>query len=290
MSYYLAPSLFALRAEINSRWPSRSKRSDGWIGDAAHSARTSDHNPNSRRSVNAIDVTAAGIDTAELIRVAIADSRVNYVIFNRLIYSRVRNFRAVAYTRSNPHTTHVHVSIRQARDAEQNQASWGIAGSTTTTPVSTWTKVNYGETLQLGTHGDPVVEWQEKALGYTGSAKDGYFGSGTEADTRSKQTAHGVTVDGRVGPETWPLRLLPTPVAVPAPTSWREVTYGNPLSIGTHGRPVVEWQEKGLGYTGSKADGYFGSGTDLDTKRKQVNAGLKPTGVVDTATWALRLT
>ena len=34
-----------LRDQIDRRWPNRHKRSDGWIGDAAHAARKSDHNP-----------------------------------------------------------------------------------------------------------------------------------------------------------------------------------------------------------------------------------------------------
>lgn len=129
MSYYLAPSLARLRDEINARWPGRSKRSDGWIGDAAHSSRTSDHNPNRRRSVNAIDVTAKGIDPTALIRTATKDPRVNYVIFNRRIWSRVRGFRPIRYTGSNPHTAHVHISIRQARSAEQDTRAWGLGSA-----------------------------------------------------------------------------------------------------------------------------------------------------------------
>ena len=36
MAYRIAKSLDKLRSQVDARWPSRSKRSDGWIGDAAH--------------------------------------------------------------------------------------------------------------------------------------------------------------------------------------------------------------------------------------------------------------
>ena len=135
MSWHLAPSLAVLRSEINAAWPNRSKVSDGTIGDAAHSARVSDHNPNSRRSVNAIDITRSGIDPARLISVAITDSRVNYVIHDRQIWSRSRGFVPRRYTGANPHTGHVHISIRQARDAEQDTRPWGLStGAPTTSP------------------------------------------------------------------------------------------------------------------------------------------------------------
>lgn len=39
----LIASLAALRAEFDEIAPTRDKSSDGWIGDAAHADRTSDH-------------------------------------------------------------------------------------------------------------------------------------------------------------------------------------------------------------------------------------------------------
>lgn len=45
-----------LRNQINKRWPNRDKRSDGWIGDADHQSRVSDHNPDSKGLVHAIDI------------------------------------------------------------------------------------------------------------------------------------------------------------------------------------------------------------------------------------------
>lgn len=52
----LVPAGVVLREQINAKYPKRDKRSDGWVGDRAHSARASDHNPDSRGWVHAIDV------------------------------------------------------------------------------------------------------------------------------------------------------------------------------------------------------------------------------------------
>ena len=136
MSWYLAPVLDRLRAEVNAKWPNRSKASDGTIGDAAHSSRTSDHNPNARGSVNAIDITASGIDTDTLIAAAKKHPSVRYIIFNRRIMNRdIGNFRSRPYSGSNPHTQHVHISLYQRRSAEESTRSWGLGKpSSSSTP------------------------------------------------------------------------------------------------------------------------------------------------------------
>jgi len=126
-SWYRAPALTVLLNEINLVWPDRSKVSDGTIGDAAHSARLSDHNPNGRRSVNAIDVTRRGIAVMILILKVIADPRTNYVIYNRVIWSWSRGFKPRPYYGSNAHTGHVHISIFQSERRETDRSPWGLA-------------------------------------------------------------------------------------------------------------------------------------------------------------------
>lgn len=124
----LAPSLVNLRAEIDARWPGRDRRTDGWIGDAAHQARQSDHNPDNRGIVHAIDIDKDGINPNEVISACIRmDRPTAYVIFNRWIYSRSRDFDPRPYTGTNPHTDHLHVSIQYGTDWEKNTWHWGIA-------------------------------------------------------------------------------------------------------------------------------------------------------------------
>lgn len=131
MSYYLAQSLVALRNEVNARWPRRDKSSDGWIGDASHSARKSSHNPDYANGgvVRGLDIDIDDNDPksnlrAEVLKAVIGDSRVWYVISNGIIYSRTHNWAARRYTGSNPHTKHVHVSLREVRSAWTNTESW----------------------------------------------------------------------------------------------------------------------------------------------------------------------
>lgn len=102
--------------DATARWGSRSRASDGIMGDARHRARRSDHNLG-----NAFDLThdpTNGVDCEKLSRLVIDDPRVTYVIWNRQIYNRERASEGWrTYTGPNPHTHHMHVSIKaSARD------------------------------------------------------------------------------------------------------------------------------------------------------------------------------
>lgn len=135
-TWTLAPALSALLREVNARWPHRSKASDGTIGDTAHAARQSEHNPDSRGVVRAVDITVAGIDKAALLKAVIGDSRVHYVISDRKIYSRSNRWTPAAYYGANPHDKHVHISLRNRTSesadwatvdkAAADTSSWGV--------------------------------------------------------------------------------------------------------------------------------------------------------------------
>jgi hypothetical protein len=133
--WYLAPSLVALRTEINRRWPNRDKRSDGAKGDDAHAIRDSDHNPDWSAGgvVRAIDVDKDGMSVAALLDALTGDDRVAYVIWSgRMMRSYPKTignrtykpWEWAPYTGPNAHTGHVHVSILRTRSAETNTSAW----------------------------------------------------------------------------------------------------------------------------------------------------------------------
>jgi hypothetical protein len=114
-----------LRNQVNKRWPKRDKRSDGWIGDKAHAGRQSDHNPDSRGLVHALDIDAdldpKDLGAAQRLAnqiVAYAASgipganRIKYVVFNDQIASgtyanSMWKWRGSGYG----HMHHIHVSF-----------------------------------------------------------------------------------------------------------------------------------------------------------------------------------
>src|SRR5690348_2643233 len=133
---FLVPSLVALRAEFNSVFPARDKATDGWIGDAKHSARVSDHNPTSSGAVHAIDVDRdlRGVATMKQAVDLIVnrhrggrDNRLKYVIFERRIASASRGWVWDSYLGDNPHTQHAHFSGAYTKAAENSTAPWGLS-------------------------------------------------------------------------------------------------------------------------------------------------------------------
>jgi hypothetical protein len=129
-SPWLCKAGVTLRDQINKAHPKRDKKSDGWIGDAAHAASKSDHNPAPPTNVvRAIDIdsdldpaheTAAQDLANQLCKAALAgDKRILYVIFNRHIASAIYPTMAWKwrpYDGPDPHTSHIHISFAPAGD------------------------------------------------------------------------------------------------------------------------------------------------------------------------------
>src|SRR5678816_1399241 len=99
----VAKCLNVLLKQVNALAPKRSKDSDGTIGDAAHQARTSDHNPwvvddAGQHVVTARDIThdpADGCDAGAIAKTLAAskDYRLKYIIWNHQIWTPVLGWK-----------------------------------------------------------------------------------------------------------------------------------------------------------------------------------------------------
>lgn len=139
MAWVVDKSLDVLLAQINAAAPSRDKSSDGSIGDPAHAATVSAHNPQDTEDssdgndpdnqVDARDITHdprfAGSDMAqvtEAIRMS-KDRRVRLVIFNKRIFASYATATRPAwawgpYIGQNDHSKHAHVETNDVHNDE----------------------------------------------------------------------------------------------------------------------------------------------------------------------------
>jgi len=220
MSWQAAPSVRWGLDEATRLWPERNKASDGIIGDAAHAASVSDHNPDSRGIVHAFDLThdpKNGVDCSKLFALLLAkkDSRIRYVIWNRQITygpwsdsvraGKIRVWSTHPYTLADPHTNHIHVSIGYSAGCENSTASWWTGATVgTKPPTQTASSTKLGaRTLKRGDKGSDVAYVQR----WVGINDDGDFGPATEAAVIKYQKLRGLHADGVVGPLTWKAML-----------------------------------------------------------------------------------
>jgi hypothetical protein len=124
---YLVQSLINLRAEIDNRWPLRSRAVDGWYRSPSVGI-SYGHNPDSKGAVHAIDVDKNGIDPYWIIANFYHAAPVYwYVIYNRQIWSNTYGFRPLPYNGVNPHTDHMHFEVYHTAAGENYTGPWNIA-------------------------------------------------------------------------------------------------------------------------------------------------------------------
>lgn len=213
MAWRLANSLKTLLGQVNATWPSRSKGSDGTIGDAAHSSRTSDHNPDPSGIVRALDIThdpKNGLDSRKLADLILAkqDPRLKYVIsFNRIgsgpagpAPGKWREYKTPP--NKNPHDHHCHISViprdKDGTDLGEDPRPWDL-GAIAVKPQPAAPAAP--PVIKPGASNEDVAGLQ-KALGCVVTGK---YAPGSELEwaLRLFQVRNNLTPDGIAGPQTW---------------------------------------------------------------------------------------
>jgi hypothetical protein len=130
----VARSLDTLLSQVNSAAPTRSRVSDGSIGDAKHASRSSDHNPwvilNGIGVVTARDFThdPQHFDAhkfAEMLKRS-GDRRLKYIISNSRIWNPSISNQWRPYRGVNPHDRHIHVSVKPFKAYFDDTTPWKL--------------------------------------------------------------------------------------------------------------------------------------------------------------------
>lgn len=145
MSWRPVAGITVLRDQVNKRWPKRDKRSDGVVGDLSHQARPSDHNPDKRGYVHALDIDEdfrgskgdAMKFANELIEYARlrkpGSERLKYVVYEDKVASGTYKDKFWVWRGSGyGHTHHIHVSFTTTGETDTQPFRLPIFGFTET--------------------------------------------------------------------------------------------------------------------------------------------------------------
>jgi hypothetical protein len=211
-----AHCISTLIGQANVLFPTRTKATDGTVGDASHQGRESDHNPwiigpDGIRIVSALDLTtdhADGANTegiAEILRVH-RDPRLKYMIYEGRMFSSypTRLYRAWSwrpYYGENPHRKHFHLSVQPKEELYDDKTPWNLTGLEGVIKAIEIAQ----PILRLGSEGPAVKRLQTllTEAGYDVGWIDSDFGPKTEAAVKAFQFFWHLDKDGVVGPATW---------------------------------------------------------------------------------------
>lgn len=219
-----------LRDQVNKRWPTRDKASDGWIGDAAHAARDgwgtngkgSYHNPDPNGIVHAIDLDEdfKGMpgdarkfanQLAAYCREGKDGGRIAHIVYEDQVASATANnwnFRGSGYG----HFQHIHISFTNKADNNGSKFDLPIFNVDTPKPVTPNTKPQKVEypgvaKLSFGKSNSDVKKMQEQLIkkGFRiASGPTGNYRDQTVRAVRDFSKSIGINSDGRkMGPKAW---------------------------------------------------------------------------------------
>lgn len=157
--WVVVPCLLEGRDQVNQRFPNRDKSSEGTIGDTAHQASASSHNPDLTGSpeyrdgdtvdeVRAWDCDkdlndSAGVSAEQLVQLWITKSRagampwLRYLIYNKRIWHKNNGWATQVYTGSDTHTSHIHINSDFTQSADTvTGTDWHLSEIGGATPVA----------------------------------------------------------------------------------------------------------------------------------------------------------
>ena len=118
-----SPAAIAVLRQATALYPKRKKLSDGLLPSLAHQKASPNSDHNSGLAVDLTHDPKNGIDCAVIFEKLKEDERVEYLIFDKKIWSKAKAKQGNrAYTGSNPHTKHLHINIYN--DKAQDTSPW----------------------------------------------------------------------------------------------------------------------------------------------------------------------
>ncbi|MBW8792157.1 MAG: peptidoglycan-binding protein [Streptomyces sp.] len=224
----LVACLVQLRAEINTLAPNRDTGADGWIGDAAHRQRSSDHNPDETGKtpfkdadtideVHALDIDSTGpwppgkdlewiVETIRGRHLRGFDNRLQNIIYRAQIASKTWGWTWKPYDGADRHIGHAHFSAVYTSAQEADVRPWGVLANARRL-LTMESLEGYGlPVLALGDDdadddGYNLVKRAQRLLAWiagTDLTPDGVYGPATAAAVKSLGLNNGTTIDRQV--------------------------------------------------------------------------------------------
>ena len=122
-----SPAAIAVLRQATALYPKRKKLSDGLLPSLAHQKASPNSDHNTGLAVDLTHDPKGGIDCAVIFEKLKEDERVDYLIYNKKIWSRARRKEGNRkYTGSNPHVKHLHISINATHRSDTSPWFWWI--------------------------------------------------------------------------------------------------------------------------------------------------------------------
>lgn len=202
MAWRNAYSLDTLISQLNAAYPN-----GGWLflgtkGDAAHQAVPSDHNPNAAGVVTALDIGPGSKLSIHALADNLAASPhpdLKYIISNRRIAEWQYGFKWRPYSGSDPHDTHIHVSVGRGPDGQSRQpyddrVQWNVTGQGADMPI---TKEQEMAESYLATGSYPGTNYNYRFVGTTDY--DGMISFWSGQQTKITKEMENAVADGATG-------------------------------------------------------------------------------------------